>query len=335
MKKTFIFLILFAIVFPMAIAQNETPATEALEAGVAAAEAGTAAGDTAVVEKPQYWKFTGFVTLNFAEMMQWNWAAGGNNNGNGVLAVNLKLAYQKDNISWETTFDSDYGWMWVPSTNFKWRKSNDRMVFSTKFGWEFHKTWYLTVMAGFKSHYHKGYEYKLDDQKVEQEIYAYNWLSPSYSDLSVGIDWKPNDIFTVYLSPIAGRITTATDSRLRAKYGVPLDKTFKAELGATFKAGVSYTRIKNLKIISTLTLFTPYRGASKDPDVYVQRFGNIDVDWDLAVSYQFFKVLNVTLSTSLKYYDAVKIAYMKKGVEHFGPRVQFREIIGLGIGYSF
>ena len=83
-------------------------------------------------------------------------------------------------------------------------------------------------MAGFKSHYHTGYEYKLDDQKVEQELYAYNWLSPSYSDLSVGIDWKPNDIFTVYLSPIAGRITTATDTLLRAKYGVPLDKTFKA-----------------------------------------------------------------------------------------------------------
>lgn len=282
--------------------------------------------DTTKSEKNKYWKFTGLVSLNFSETMQWNWAAGGNNNGNGILAANVKLVYKKDKIAWETTFDSDYGWMWAPSTNFKWRKSHDKIVFSSKFGWEFHKSWYLTVMANFKSHYSKGYEYTLDANKVEQETYAYNWLSPSYSDLSIGIDWKPNEIFTVYLSPVAGRITTATDSLLRKKYGVELDKSIKTELGATFKAGVNFARIKNFKVISVLTLFTPYN----------KHFGKIDVDWDLAVSYQFLKVLNVTLGTSLKYYDAVSIMWTDKDeVVHNSPRVQFREIIGLGIGYSF
>lgn len=282
--------------------------------------------DTTKSEKNKYWKFTGLVSLNFSETMQWNWAAGGNNNGNGILAANVKLVYKKDKIAWETTFDSDYGWMWAPSTNFKWRKSHDKIVFSSKFGWEFHKSWYLTVMANFKSHYSKGYEYTLDANKVEQETYAYNWLSPSYSDLSIGVDWKPNEIFTVYLSPVAGRITTATDSLLRKKYGVELDKSIKTELGATFKAGVNFARIKNFKVISVLTLFTPYN----------KHFGKIDVDWDLAVSYQFLKVLNVTLGTSLKYYDAVSIMWTDKDeVVHNSPRVQFREIIGLGIGYSF
>jgi hypothetical protein len=282
--------------------------------------------DTTKSEKNKYWKFTGLVSLNFSETMQWNWAAGGNNNGNGILAANVKLVYKKDKIAWETTFDSDYGWMWAPSTNFKWRKSHDKIVFSSKFGWEFHKSWFLTVMANFKSHYSKGFEYTLDANKVEQETYAYNWLSPSYSDLSIGIDWKPNEIFTVYLSPVAGRITTATDSLLRKKYGVELDKSIKTELGATFKAGVNFARIKNFKVISVLTLFTPYN----------KHFGKIDVDWDLAVSYQFLKVLNVTLGTSLKYYDAVSIMWTDKDeVVHNSPRVQFREIIGLGIGYSF
>lgn len=282
--------------------------------------------DTSKNQRFKNWKFTGLVSMNFSETMQWNWAAGGNNNGNGVLSANVKLAYKKDNIAWETTFDSDYGWMWAPSTNFKWRKSNDKIIFSSKFGWEFYKTWYLTVMANFKSHYGKGFEYTLDDNKVEQETYAYNWLSPSYSDLSVGIDWKPNEIFTVYLSPVAGRITTATDSLLRKKYGVDLDKKLKTELGATFKAGVNFAKIKNFKVISVLTLFTPYN----------KQFGKIDVDWDLTVSYQFLKVLNVSLGTSLKYYDAVSVMWTdKNNVEHNSPRVQFKEIIGLGIGYSF
>lgn len=315
MKKLFAVLLLIALI-PVLKAQTETPAD-------------TAAKELTNWQK--YWNFTGLVTFNLTETMQWNWAAGGNNNGNGILATNLKLAYKKDNISWESTFDSDYGWMWTPSTAYRWRKSNDKIVFSTKFGWEFHKTWYLTVMGGFKSHYHDGYDYKIGDDKIETKTYAYNWLSPSYTDLSVGIDWKPNNIFTVYLSPVAGRITTVTDTAencaLRAKYGVDLDKTFKAELGASLKAGVNYSPVKGLKIISTLTLFTPYTKAA---------FGNIDVDWDFAISYQFWKVLNVTLSTSLKYYDAVNIEWTdKQGLIHNSPRVQFREIVGLGIGYSF
>lgn len=317
-----------------AFAQEETPAAVADSAAATATAADTTAPEPELTNWQKYWKFTGIVSFNLTETMQWNWAAGGNNNGCGILAANLKLAYKKDAISWETTFDSDYGWMWTPSTAFKWRKCNDKIIFNTKFGWEFHKTWYLTVMAGFRSHYHDGYEYKIGDDKIEVKNYAYNWLSPSYSDLSVGIDWKPNDIFTVYLSPIAGRITTVIDNddtlkTLHAKYGVPEDVNFKAELGATFKAGVNYSPVKGLKIISTLTLFTPYVSAKG-------KFGNVDVDWDFAISYQFWKVLSVSLQTSLKYYDGVNIEWIdKKNVVHNSPRVQFREIIGLGIGYSF
>ena len=60
--------------------------------------------------------------------------------------------------------------------------------------------------------------------------------------------------------------------------------------------------------------------------------GNFDVDWDAAISYQFLKCLNVTLSTSLKYYNGVKIAD-KNG--DLAERVQFKGILGLGVGYSF
>ena len=63
-----------------------------------------------------------------------------------------------------------------------------------------------------------------------------------------------------------------------------------------------------------------------------RRFGNFDVDWDAAISYQFLKCLNVTLSTSLKYYNGVKIADAD-GV--LAERVQFKGILGLGVGYSF
>jgi hypothetical protein len=44
-------------------------------------------------------------------------------------------------------------------------------------------------------------------------------------------------------------------------------------------------------------------------------------------------VLNVSLGTSLKYYDSVMIA--DKNGENAKQRVQFKSVLGLGIGYSF
>ena len=63
-----------------------------------------------------------------------------------------------------------------------------------------------------------------------------------------------------------------------------------------------------------------------------RQFGYFDVDWDTNLSYRFAKVLNVTLSTSLKYYPGVLIAD-NDGVKK--ERVQFKAVVGIGLGYSF
>ena len=266
------------------------------------------------------WKFDGTVGLNVAATGLVNWAAGGKNNVNGIAFAKLHLLYHKDAIAWETNFDTDFGMTWIQQKEDPFQKSSDNIKLATKFGWEFKPTWYLTVLGSFQSQYALGRNY----QEGYNDVIS-KWLAPSYTDISVGIDWKKSvngADFSLYLSPVAGRITTATDPRLREKYGVDTNKTYRAVAGLTFKAALTYTRIENLKILSTLTLFTPY----------TKKFGNFNVDWDFMISYQFLKVLNVSLMTSLKYYDEVMITDRHGNT---GPRVQFKEVLGLGIGYSF
>lgn len=298
------------------MAQNQDITTEA--AAKAAQEAAKVnVAPPSDVPETKNWKFSGLFGLNFSQTGLVNWSAGGNSNFTGTAYANLFLTYKKNQILWASNLDTEIGATYISDTRFPWRKSNDKLNFTTKFGWEFQKKWYLTILGSFKSQYIDGYEYK--DTTM---TFFSSFLAPSYTDLSIGIDWKPNDIFSIYLSPVAGRITTATFHQLREKYGVAPDKTYKAEVGLTFKAGVVYDKVKNLKILSTLTLFTPY----------TKKFGNFNVDWDFLISYQFLKVLNVSLSTSLKYYDEVMIE-LKDGRK--GPRVQFKEVLSLGIGYSF
>ena len=350
--------------------------------------------------KENPWKFNGTVGLNAAATGMWNWAAGGNNNVNGVASTKLRLLYHENNMAWETNLDMEYGLSWIDQEYDALQKTSDKINFNTKFGWEFHKTWYLTVSAGFQSQFAYGRAY--DGTELFDPIIS-KWLAPSYTDIAVGIDWKPNDIFSIYLSPVAGRLSTADvggklddksrtitypdgtlvypnglEQELKEKYAVwhytvldeqtgeigkAYDKNLRAELGLSLKGSINYT-YKDLKIITSVGLFTPY--SWNKVDVYQdadgklyknlgndsqnfdnmthigyldknRRFGNFDVDWDFAISYQFLKCLQVSLNTSLKYYNGTLIEKFDKEGNSLGKaeRVQFKSVIGLGIGYSF
>ena len=363
------------------------------------AEAAQAAGEELQqAPKESNWKFDGTVGLNAAATGLVNWSAGGKNNVNGIVYAKLHLLYKKDAIAWETNFDTDFGLTWIDQEEDAFQKSSDNIKLATKFGWEFHETWYLTALASFQSQYALGRNYTAGYNNIISK-----WLAPSYTDISVGIDWKKSvngADFSIYLSPVAGRISTAyigngwntkynteyqdayaageidpavydpaydLRTALQQTYGTyTYDKTtgdkvlrdFRAELGLSFKGAIAYT-YNDFKLSTTLALFSPYQSKgfslkdiyeadpSHGPGSWETRdvnanyyeysnnnryFGHFDVDWDVNLSYQFLKCLQVTLSTSLKYYNGTLIAD-KNG--DLAERVQFKGVIGLGIGYSF
>ena len=362
------------------------------------------------------WKVSGVVGLNANATGLWNWAAGGNNAVAGVAFGKVKLLYQENQYAWESNLDVEYGLSWIDQKYDKLQKTSDHLKFDTKFGWEFHPTWFLTALASFQTQMDLGRNYTGDDNydAIHSLI-----LAPSYTDISVGIDWKKSvngADFSLYLSPVAGRITSAymcdkwnrryskeaflaadptltdadftdavytglqethTDllSSLQEANGtwfydaknVKNYRTYTAELGLSFKGSINYT-YKDLKLATTLTLFSPYKwdkvrmyefdngeGAANYTEAQMQdkgyniaqatylgyrdnnrRFGNFDVDWTVMLSYQFLKCLNVTLSTDLKYINGLKIdKELSDGTISSAERVQFMGVLGLGIGYSF
>lgn len=334
-KKTIFFsFVLLICALPWLHAQDDVEKKAAQEA------ISTKVKSNEIKDSTKNWKFSGMVGLNATQTQFWNWAAGGNNNVTGVIYTNMTLSFKKNKLAWDSNLDTEIGELYSSDLNPRWRKSNDKFNIYSKFGYQLSKGWYLSALGSYKTQFAPGYEYANNDAG-EKTLIA-KWASPSYTDLSVGIDWKPNDIFTIYVSPVAGRLTFCRDSILRDRYGLPEttreDGTLyrpsaNAALGLSVKGGINYTLIKNFKIISTLTLFTPY--TSK-----VQKFGNFDVDWDLAISYNFLKVLSVSLMTSLKYYDQVMISGANwdgtaGSAGYPAARVQFKEMLGLGIGYSF
>ena len=335
MKKIFLLFSVFAFAFTWVSAQvdEKTAAEEALKTKVKAAE----------IDSAKHWKCTGIVGLNAAQTGLFNWAAGGNNNVTGFVYANVTLSYKKNKWTWDSNLDTELGLMYSADyVRYPWRKANDKLNFTTKVGYQMHPQWYLTLLGSFRSQYAPGKDYKKVDAGEELEpTLISKWLSPSYTDLALGIEYRPNDIFTIGVYPVAGRMTTCTYEPLRPSYGLPMrdDSTFKPvalNMGLRINGGINYTLVKNLKIISTITLFTPYTARIHDEE-HGQKFGNFDVDWDVAIAYSFLKVFSVSVMTSLKYYEKVMIDGPAWGKYHEGPRarVQFKEVIGVGIGYSF
>ena len=237
------------------------------------------------------WKVSGIVGLNANATGLWNWAAGGNNAVAGVTFGKLRLLYEENSMSWESNLDVEYGLSWVDQKYDKLQKTSDHLKFDTKFGWEFHPTWFLTASAAFQTQMDLGRVYPGDGSvgAINSMI-----LAPSYTDISVGIDWKKSvngADFSLYLSPIAGRIATAyvsnknndkytkemIDAGVYAagqdfrttlqeangtwKYDKLNNKVYMnalAELGLNFKATINYT-YKDFKLATALTLFTPYK----------------------------------------------------------------------------
>ena len=403
MKRTFLSVAL-CMMAALSMSAQEVDKAVVTENAEAAAKAGDDLKKLEQAEKA--WKFDGTVGLNAAATGLVNWAAGGKNNVNGIAYAKLHLLYHKNGIAWDTNFDTDFGITWIDQKEDAFQKSSDNIKLATKFGWEFKKNWYLTVLGGFQSQYAPGFNYQEGHNPLISK-----WLAPSYTDISVGIDYKysyKGADFSLYISPVAGRITTAyignswnerytkqvwlaadptrteadwtpavydnlmaTHADVRSELqrtigttyfasdGAEHYRNYRAEFGFSLKGSIAYA-YKDFKLSTTLALFTPYQGKGfkvKDAwmaadltrteadwaalpaeDRYFEysnknRFiGMFDVDWDVALSYQFLKCLQVTLQTSLKYYPGTLIAN-KEGV--MSERVQFKGVIGIGVGYSF
>lgn len=264
------------------------------------------------------WKHSGSIGLNFSQTSLSNWSGGGDDAFAGNAFFNGKLEYLKGRWSWTNSAILEYG-----LTNTKTQgpqKTSDKMEFTTQVGYTTDNKWYYSAMADFKSQFYKGYNYP------NKTNYISKFMAPAYSNVSVGIEYKPKTSFySVYYSPVAGRFTFVEDSYLSDKgsFGVDPGKKFRAQLGSYLKGKLEKDIMDNVKLITDANFFTPYSSS----------FGNVDIEWNVLVNMKINNFLNASINTSLKYLNDVK-SVNEEG-EQKGPKVQFKEVLGIGIGYNF
>jgi len=265
------------------------------------------------------WTKGGIVSLTFSQTSLTNWSGGGDNALSSNALLNLFANYKKGKNSWDNTLVAEYGLLQQGDNGV--RKSLDKFELSTKYGRKNGGYWYYSALMEFKTQLAKGYNYGKDGAA---DVKVSNIFAPAYIVLSLGMDYKPNKHFSAYLSPLTGKLTIVNDKSLSdaGMYGVDKGDHLKREFGALTKFSFNKDVFENVNLKTVLDFFTAYDSS----------FGNIDVNWDLILNMKINEFLTATISTSLKYDDDVD--YVDNG-ENKGPKIQFKELIGIGLSYKF
>ena len=288
-------------------------------------------------EKDTTWKKGGDAGINFSQSSFTNWAAGGENAVSLTAYTNLFANYKKGENAWDNSLSLAYGMVQTGDAALK--KNEDKIDFTSKYGrYAFAKHWYYSALVTAKTQFADGYNYPNDSVAISR------FAAPAYVTAALGLDYKSTDnSLTMFIAPATLKTTLVNDQSLadQGAYGVEaaerdslgmvvtLGKKIRYELGGYFRAQFKKDIFKNVNLATKLELFSNY----------LDRPENIDVNWELLLNMKINKFLSCNIATQMIYDNDIPIPVERtingEKVMGTGPRLQFKEVLSLGLSVKF
>lgn len=287
------------------------------------------------LEHDSLWDFGGTFGLNFNQSYFSNWAAGGQNSVSTTALTSLFANYKKGKHSWVNTLDLAYGV--IAQDDQSAIKTDDRIDFTSKYGYQTNnEDWYYSGLVNFRTQFAEGFE--IEDGR-ETGLSISDLLAPAFSIVAIGADYRPNEKFSVFLSPATSKITIVNVDRLATDFGLDEGDNARFEIGAFVKVSYQDDIFENVNLLTKIDLFSNY----------VENPQNVDVNWETLITMKVNSWLAVTLTTQLIYDDDILVGGVSGSdaiiVEDViitpaipeitgGPRTQFREVFALGLSFT-
>ena len=285
------------------------------------------------------WRKGGIFAINFNQVSLTNWAAGGENSVALSAIGNMYANYKHERTAWDNSLNLAYGLTKQGDQDF--RKNDDKIDFTSKLGYDATKEskWYYTFLLNFKSQFASGYSYT-DSTKTEISKFA----APAYTVFAIGMDYKPSNNFSLFLSPITLRTTIVNDQKLadagaygvdKAVYDANLvrvkkGKQMRNEVGAYLNAKYMKDIMTNVSFMTKIDLFSNYADKPQ----------NVDVNWEVLIAMKVNKFITASINTQLIYDDNTPVPIYSgsgssKKLIGTGPRTQFKQAFGVGFAWKF
>ena len=298
----------------------------------------------------QGWKFGGFGGITFNQAGFKNWAAGGTNSISFLFNLRFYADLKKGNHLWQNWAAAEYGIQISKETNPKVIKNADRWEVFSKYGYKIYKPLYVAAYVDLKSQFSKSFIQSISTSKFDSVISKGG--SPLTFEGAIGLDYVPNDKFSLFFSPLAAKVVYVGDmniaktglygnsldpfSKLRREFGSVLIAQYKQNF---WKQNISvssvlkiYKNYLHAKTLSLDSLNTP-REISISVNESAQHYRrNFDIDWQTTIGFKVNKYLSASVFWEVLYDNDVAIKDKKTGI--YGYKAQFRDIIGIGLSYN-
>ena len=277
------------------------------------------------------WETGGKAGLTLSQAFLSNWVAGGESSASFIGTMHLFANQKKKYASWNNSLDLQLGFT---SQGKKFRKTTDRLEMTTEKRIYLKSLWFYDARLNFRSQLLPGYSSPEDTAIIS------NFMAPGYVFLTFGFDWHPGRGHTLLLAPLSGKFTIVADQALANKgaFGVikatideltdiilTLGKNVKYEFGGYIRYYYKGNVTKTTSLESSLELFSNY----------LHKPQNIDVNWEVLGKVKISEVFSVNLYTHMIYDDDIKQKVDEDGNVLIGPKLQFMELLGLGVSVKF
>lgn len=278
------------------------------------------------------WKTGGTAGLNFSQVYLENWAAGGQSSVSGTALINIFANYKKGKSSWDNTLDLAYGLLRQGDAGVL-IKTDDKIDFASKYGRQASEKWYYSGLVNFRTQFAPGYA--LVDGVPDENNIISDLLAPAYLLASAGMDYKPNEKFSAFISPATYKMTIVMNDSLSSigAFGLDPGTNVRSEVGGYVKLAYTTDLVENVGLATKIDLFSNYLNNPQ----------NIDVNWEVLVSMKINEFMSASVSTQLLYDHDILLQKKDEVVDAEGvvvdtgrgPGVQFKEVLAIGFNYKF
>ena len=266
-----------------------------------------------------------------------NWNAGGNNSVAGIVKIQFIRNFKNDHIVWNNEMKTNYGLN--KQAERELRKSEDLFEVNSTFGYrkDTATSWYTSAKFNFKTQFTNGYNYP-DKTRPKSKIFA-----PAYMHIGVGSEYTSKKRkLKLYVSPITNKTTYVLDKTLSNQGAFGVKKAtyddegniltqgdrIKMEFGTLLSGQWEKLVMDNIKMTNKLSLYSDY----------IHDFGNIDFDWELNFDLTINKYIKANVGSHFIYDDDIKTKTDVDSEGNFeikGARIQLKQLLGVGLSYSF
>ena len=257
-------------------------------------------------EKPKGWAKKGTFTFLANQASFNNWLAGGQSNISGNIGVNYDFNYKSVNWNWDNKIIAGYGLTKLKGQDVQ--KSDDRFNFNSLAGKKASGDWYYSLFFNLLSQFDSGFD-------ATSGIKTSHFFSPAYFQFGPGMLWKRSDNLKVNIAPATSKLIVVDSqfTQLGPSFGVKQGKSTRYEFGAAVNGYYKFKAMENVSIENILNLYSNYL---EDPQ-------NVDIDYTLNIVMKINKILTANIAFQTIYDDNAFKGF------------QTREVIGLGVNYSF